>query len=99
MKLVFSTLLLIALVCSSTCFTSTALPDADAAAPGSVPNGFCGPRCGERCAKAGVKDRCLKYCGICCQQCQCVPSGTFGNKSQCPCYMNKKNSKGEPKCP
>ncbi|KAI3933702.1 hypothetical protein MKW92_052568 [Papaver armeniacum] len=45
------------------------------------------------------QDRCLKYCGICCQECNCVPSGTFGNKDECPCYIDKKNSKGESKCP
>ncbi|KAH7849760.1 hypothetical protein Vadar_022581 [Vaccinium darrowii] len=60
---------------------------------------FCDSKCGDRCAKAGVKDRCLKYCGICCQECKCVPSGTYGNKHECPCYMDKKNSKGKPKCP
>ncbi|CAI0451684.1 unnamed protein product [Linum tenue] len=44
-------------------------------------------------------DRCLKYCGICCDKCQCVPSGTYGNKHECPCYRDLKNSKGKPKCP
>ncbi|KAL4367849.1 hypothetical protein GQ457_05G013610 [Hibiscus cannabinus] len=34
-----------------------------------------------------------------CQECKCVPSGTFGNKSECPCYRDKLNSKGHPKCP
>ncbi|CAI0451859.1 unnamed protein product [Linum tenue] len=46
-----------------------------------------------------MKDRCLKYCGICCDKCQCVPSGTYGNKDECPCYRDMKNSKGKPKCP
>ncbi|WZZ28699.1 hypothetical protein YC2023_012100 [Brassica napus] len=55
--------------------------------------------CRGRCAKAGFQDRCLKYCGICCRQCKCVPSGTFGNKHQCPCYRDKLSSKGKPKCP
>ncbi|KAL0432553.1 UNVERIFIED_CONTAM: Snakin-1 [Sesamum latifolium] len=59
----------------------------------------CDEKCGVRCSKAGVKDRCLKYCGICCEECQCVPSGTYGNKHECPCYRDKKNSKGNPKCP
>ncbi|KAE8683531.1 Gibberellin-regulated protein 10 [Hibiscus syriacus] len=59
----------------------------------------CDSKCGVRCSKAGVKDRCLKCCGICCEKCQCVPSGTFGHKDECPCYRNMKNSKGEPKCP
>lgn len=61
--------------------------------------GVCDSKCGERCSKAGIKDRCLKYCGICCRECNCVPSGTYGNKSECPCYRDKLNSKGKPKCP
>nr|GMD89163.1 casein kinase II subunit alpha-2-like [Ipomoea batatas] len=52
-----------------------------------------------RCSKAGMMDRCLKYCGLCCEECNCVPSGTYGNKDECPCYRDKKNSKGNPKCP
>ncbi|OWM79183.1 hypothetical protein CDL15_Pgr003354 [Punica granatum] len=60
---------------------------------------YCTKKCNERCGKAGVKDRCLKYCNICCAECKCVPSGTYGNKHQCPCYRDKKNSKGKPKCP
>ncbi|KAL8154025.1 hypothetical protein V2J09_011785 [Rumex salicifolius] len=85
MKAVVGALLLLALILTSS-----------AAAP---PPGFCGSKCARRCAKAGVKDRCLKYCGICCSECKCVPSGTYGNKHECPCYRDKKNSKGKPKCP
>nr|ABK22434.1 unknown [Picea sitchensis]ABK25425.1 unknown [Picea sitchensis] len=59
----------------------------------------CGSACGKRCALASVKDRCLKYCGICCSSCQCVPPGTYGNKNACPCYRDMKNAKGKPKCP
>ncbi|KAI5655220.1 hypothetical protein M9H77_32407 [Catharanthus roseus] len=62
-------------------------------------SGFCDSKCATRCSKAGVQDRCLKYCGICCEECKCVPSGTYGNKDECPCYRDKKNSKGKPKCP
>ncbi|KGN62465.1 peamaclein [Cucumis sativus] len=61
--------------------------------------GFCGWKCRRRCSKAGVRDRCMKYCGICCEKCGCVPSGTYGNKHECPCYGNLKNSKGNSKCP
>ncbi|KAK7842369.1 gibberellin-regulated protein 10 [Quercus suber] len=46
-----------------------------------------------------IQDRCLKYCGICCEKCHCVPSGTYGNKDECPCYRDLKNSKGKSKCP
>ncbi|EEF43571.1 GAST1 protein precursor, putative [Ricinus communis] len=60
---------------------------------------FCANKCNDRCARAGVKDRCIKYCEICCAECKCVPSGTYGNKLECPCYRDKKNSKGKSKCP
>lgn len=60
---------------------------------------YCSSKCSDRCSAAGVKDRCLKYCGICCSECKCVPSGTYGNKHECPCYRDKLNKKGKPKCP
>ncbi|XP_052189883.1 peamaclein-like [Diospyros lotus] len=60
---------------------------------------WCDCKCAVRCSKSGRKERCLKYCGICCEKCHCVPSGTFGNKDECPCYRDMKNSKGKPKCP
>ncbi|XP_018475363.1 gibberellin-regulated protein 10-like [Raphanus sativus] len=60
----------------------------------------CNGKCNVRCSKAGRQDRCLKYCNICCEKCDhCVPSGTYGNKDECPCYRDMKNSKGQPKCP
>jgi hypothetical protein len=61
--------------------------------------GFCDPKCKARCAKAGYYQRCYDYCIICCKDCKCVPSGTYGNKSECPCYRDKLNSKGTSKCP
>ncbi|XP_027091057.1 peamaclein [Coffea arabica] len=88
MKLVFFTLLLLALVLNSSFIPTT-----------MAGSSFCDSKCGVRCSKAGVQDRCLKYCKICCQECNCVPSGTYGNKHECPCYRDKKNSKGKPKCP
>ncbi|XP_049398483.1 peamaclein-like [Solanum stenotomum] len=88
MKLNFTTLLLMALV-----LTSFLIP---ATIAGSD---FCDSKCNFRCSKAGRQDRCLKYCGICCADCHCVPSGTSGNKDECPCYRDKKNTKGGPKCP
>ncbi|XXG44515.1 hypothetical protein AAC387_Pa01g4299 [Persea americana] len=60
---------------------------------------FCDGKCEARCSQAGLKDRCLKYCGICCKECNCVPSGTYGNKHECPCYRDKLNKKLKPKCP
>ncbi|KAL3515343.1 hypothetical protein ACH5RR_022245 [Cinchona calisaya] len=59
----------------------------------------CSRKCKARCSKTRLKDRCLKYCKLCCAECKCVPSGTYGNKSECPCYMDKKSSQGKPKCP
>nr|QLH55404.1 snakin 3 [Ocimum basilicum]QLH55407.1 snakin 3 [Ocimum basilicum] len=89
MKQWFATLLLVTLVLSCVFLESTATEDSS----------YCGKMCGVRCSKAGLKKRCLKYCGICCEACKCVPSGTYGNKSECPCYRDKLNSKGNPKCP
>ncbi|KAI3453913.1 hypothetical protein Pfo_010576 [Paulownia fortunei] len=89
MKPWIATLLLVTLILSSTFLESTA----------AAYSSFCDSKCGVRCSKAGVKKRCIKYCGICCAACNCVPSGTYGNKAECPCYRDKLNSKGKPKCP
>ncbi|XVF39841.1 hypothetical protein PTKIN_Ptkin01aG0064600 [Pterospermum kingtungense] len=88
MKLALVTCLLVFLVLSSSLFEVS-----------TAGSGFCKSKCKARCSKAGIKDRCLKYCGICCSKCKCVPSGTYGNKHECPCYRDMKNSKGKPKCP
>ncbi|KAG2666207.1 hypothetical protein I3843_15G041500 [Carya illinoinensis] len=98
MKPVFATFLLVCLILGSSFFEAT-----EAGSNGLLKyqknQGFCDSKCAARCAKAGVQDRCLKYCGICCEKCQCVPSGTYGNKHECPCYRDLKNSKGKSKCP
>ncbi|KAE9614435.1 putative gibberellin regulated protein [Lupinus albus] len=87
MKLVFVTVLLVCFVLSSSLLE------------GSLAD-VCGSKCAFRCSKAKGQEDCLKYCGICCNKCNnCVPSGTFGNKDECPCYRDLKNSKGESKCP
>ncbi|XP_052485372.1 peamaclein [Gossypium raimondii] len=91
MKLLFLTLLLCSLLLCSSVFAPTM------AQPRS--RNFCEGKCKGRCNKAAVWDRCFKYCGICCEECQCVPSGTYGNKHECPCYRDKVNNKGKPKCP
>ncbi|PIA56551.1 hypothetical protein AQUCO_00700711v1 [Aquilegia coerulea] len=90
MKLVIPTLLLISFLLASSLLPTTFA---------GLSKGFCDSKCKDRCAKAGVLDRCLKYCAICCSECKCVPSGTYGNKHQCPCYRDKKSSKGSSKCP
>ncbi|MFS7951680.1 putative gibberellin regulated protein [Helianthus anomalus] len=59
---------------------------------GRVFVGFCDSKCALRCSKARLQDRWLKYCRICCEECKCFPSGTYGNKDECPCYRDKKNS-------
>ncbi|KAI3911697.1 hypothetical protein MKX01_029458, partial [Papaver californicum] len=56
---------------------------------------FCNSKYADRCEAAGVKDRCLNYCGICCKECKCVPQGTYGNKDDFPCYRDKKNSRAK----
>ncbi|KNA19372.1 hypothetical protein SOVF_062180 [Spinacia oleracea] len=58
----------------------------------------CGSKCGVRCSKAG-HEGCMTFCQLCCKKCNCVPSGTYGNKHECPCYRDMRNSKGKPKCP
>ncbi|KAJ9177331.1 hypothetical protein P3X46_012564 [Hevea brasiliensis] len=98
MKVLLATFLLLSLVLSSSLVQFTRAAPTPAAPPAAAPS-ECDSKCGTRCANAGYKDRCLKYCGICCKQCKCVPSGTYGNKSECPCYRDKKNSKGTSKCP
>ncbi|KAF3435515.1 hypothetical protein FNV43_RR22604 [Rhamnella rubrinervis] len=67
--------------------------------PAMAMSPFCSNKCATRCSKAGMRDRCMKFCGICCKECKCVPSGTYGNKHECPCYRDKLNSKLKPKCP
>ncbi|KAF2620081.1 hypothetical protein F2Q68_00040608 [Brassica cretica] len=68
--------------------------------PSTADSSACGGKCNVRCSKASQHEECLKYCNICCEKCNgCVPSGTYGNKDECPCYRDIKNSKGGPKCP
>ncbi|KAJ4714774.1 Gibberellin regulated protein [Melia azedarach] len=96
MKLVLVSVLLVSLVlCSS--FLQCAIAQ-QPPPPAPVPS-YCDVKCQARCAEAGYQRRCLKYCGICCEECKCVPSGTYGNKSECPCYRDKLSSHGTPKCP
>ncbi|KAJ7570035.1 hypothetical protein O6H91_01G104200 [Diphasiastrum complanatum] len=59
----------------------------------------CASKCDYRCSKASRHKLCINYCNMCCGKCNCVPSGTSGNKQECPCYNDMENSEGGPKCP
>ncbi|XP_047324086.1 peamaclein-like [Impatiens glandulifera] len=91
-------LLVVSIILTSSLFQSTM---AAVQPPASSPNNseFCQKKCEVRCSKAGAHKRCMQECKICCSKCNCVPSGTYGNKSECPCYANLLNSKGTSKCP
>ncbi|XP_010475933.1 PREDICTED: gibberellin-regulated protein 8-like [Camelina sativa] len=67
----------------------------------SSADSLCDGKCKVRCSKNDREpDKCFKLCNICCHKCNnCVPSGTYGNKDECPCYRDMKNSKGGSKCP
>ncbi|XP_020107259.1 gibberellin-regulated protein 9-like isoform X1 [Ananas comosus] len=59
----------------------------------------CNFACARRCMKASRKNVCARACGTCCIKCQCVPAGTSGNKTMCPCYANLRTHGLKPKCP
>lgn len=59
----------------------------------------CPKECTRRCSKASRHERCMTCCTACCHKCNCVPSGTYAHKEECPCYANMKDSHGKPKCP
>ncbi|KAG7583861.1 Gibberellin regulated protein [Arabidopsis suecica] len=108
MKIIVSILVLASLLLITSSLASATISDAfgsGAVAPapeikyGPALEKWCGQKCEGRCKSAGMKDRCLKYCAICCKDCQCVPSGTYGNKHECACYRDKLSNKGTPKCP
>jgi len=64
-------------------------------------SGFCSSKCGVRCARAGA---CMRTCGLCCEECNCVPTGGRGGGggvNECPCYRNMLTAgpRKRPKCP
>ncbi|XP_011656217.1 protein RSI-1-like [Cucumis sativus] len=59
----------------------------------------CKPKCSYRCSATTHRKPCMFFCQKCCAKCLCVPSGTYGNKQECPCYNNWKTQQGGPKCP
>ncbi|MFS7920178.1 putative gibberellin regulated protein [Helianthus anomalus] len=60
---------------------------------------YCTNKCKGRCLKSRFPDKCIKFCVICCEDCKCVPTNMYEDKHECPCYKDKKNNKGKPKCP
>ncbi|KAG2406944.1 Gibberellin-regulated protein [Vigna angularis] len=66
---------------------------------GSLKPRECASACNYRCSNTRIPTECLLYCNMCCKKCLCVPSGTSGNKQECPCYNNWKSRQGKPKCP
>ncbi|XP_059455652.1 cypmaclein-like [Corylus avellana] len=59
----------------------------------------CNGKCGYRCSKASRHKMCIRACNSCCQRCNCVPPGTYGNYNACPCYANMTTHGGRHKCP
>ncbi|KAJ9167145.1 hypothetical protein P3X46_021816 [Hevea brasiliensis] len=59
----------------------------------------CGYACSRRCKDSSRKNVCHRACRTCCQRCQCVPPGTYGNKQACPCYASLRTHGNKPKCP
>ncbi|CAL5189465.1 unnamed protein product [Lathyrus oleraceus] len=73
--------------------------DVYAGGEGSLRAEDCKAACDVRCSNTQYKKACLTFCNLCCAKCLCVPSGTYGNKEECPCYNNWKTKEGGPKCP
>ncbi|KAI7735699.1 hypothetical protein M8C21_032259 [Ambrosia artemisiifolia] len=66
---------------------------------GSLSVEECPSACSDRCFATHHPGECIDVCQDCCGKCLCVPSGTFGNKDECPCYRDMLTKYGEPKCP
>ncbi|XP_022723091.1 gibberellin-regulated protein 12-like [Durio zibethinus] len=78
---------------------SFAIQTANAGKEGSLRLQDCPKACDFRCSKTHHRKPCLFFCNYCCQRCLCVPSGTYGNREECPCYNNIKTKEGANKCP
>ncbi|XP_073013690.1 gibberellin-regulated protein 5-like [Typha latifolia] len=94
----FLFLLAIAFVAEITCGVN-AVAYQPTGGEGSVPREECPTKCAYRCSATSHKKPCMFFCIKCCEKCLCVPSGTYGNKEECPCYNNWKTKEGKPKCP
>ncbi|EXC03975.1 hypothetical protein L484_003895 [Morus notabilis] len=65
----------------------------------NLPKINCNQACLRRCKKASKKKRCMRACKACCVRCHCVPPGTYGHKSVCPCYARLRTHGHRLKCP
>ncbi|OIW03540.1 hypothetical protein TanjilG_30960 [Lupinus angustifolius] len=59
----------------------------------------CHAACNGRCQLSSRPNLCNRACGSCCERCNCVPSGTYGNYEECLCYANITTHGGRHKCP
>ncbi|XP_021291630.1 gibberellin-regulated protein 12-like, partial [Herrania umbratica] len=78
---------------------SFTIQTANAGKEGSLHLEDCPKACDVRCSKTHHRKPCLFFCDYCCKRCLCVPSGTYGNREECPCYNNIKTKEGKNKCP
>ncbi|KAM7490838.1 hypothetical protein LguiA_033759 [Lonicera macranthoides] len=78
MKLLFATMILVSMLLFSSLFQTSV----------AYPSNFCDSKCGVRCSKAKLKDRCLKYCGICCAACHCIKAHlSIADRVSLPCLL------------
>ncbi|KAH9603157.1 hypothetical protein KSS87_018603 [Heliosperma pusillum] len=59
----------------------------------------CAAACSVRCSATKRPNLCIRACGSCCRDCNCVPPGTSGNYEACACYANKTTHRDARKCP
>ncbi|XP_039691244.1 gibberellin-regulated protein 14 [Medicago truncatula] len=60
----------------------------------------CIPLCYVRCKLHLRKVECMTQCMTCCDRCQCVPPGTYGNREKCgKCYTDMRTFLDEIMCP
>ncbi|XP_002464248.1 peamaclein [Sorghum bicolor] len=66
-------------------------------------SGFCSGKCSVRCGSARARGACMRTCGLCCEECNCVPTATAPARggNECPCYrdMLTAGPRKRPKCP
>ncbi|PWZ54815.1 hypothetical protein Zm00014a_018522 [Zea mays] len=67
-------------------------------------SGFCSSKCSVRCGRAAsarARGACMRSCGLCCEECNCVPTRPSRDVNECPCYrdMLTAGPRKRPKCP